>query len=129
MLLSGHNKQKLFQVKLFQVVEFRKLYKVLQKMKVKCPLGHGFVFSYICVYICLYVLSHLLPFLTQGASIDEIRSNYKHLARKWHPDKQHGNHASEESTKVYIILFSYPFSSVLKQLQGEMFGNYCYMLQ
>ena len=35
-----------------------------------------------------------------GASVEEIRSNYKHLARKWHPDKQDGTIGTEEATKV-----------------------------
>jgi len=39
--------------------------------------------------------------VSEGASIDEIRSNYKHLARKWHPDKQHGSNASEEATQKF----------------------------
>lgn len=36
-------------------------------------------------------------FLFQGASYEEIRSSYKRLALKWHPDK-HNN--SQEATKV-----------------------------
>ncbi|XP_065071411.1 uncharacterized protein LOC135696066 isoform X1 [Rhopilema esculentum] len=36
-----------------------------------------------------------------GATLDEIRSSYKHLARKWHPDKQDGSIGSEEATRKF----------------------------
>lgn len=43
---------------------------------------------------------HILG-VAEGASVEEIRSNYKHLARKWHPDKQDGTIGTEEATKKF----------------------------
>lgn len=53
-----------------------------------------------------------------GAGYDEIRSSYKRLALRWHPDK-HNN--SEESTKVRLSLHL----AIIQFWDILMYSSYC----
>jgi len=53
-----------------------------------------------------------------GAGYDEIRSSYKRLALRWHPDK-HNN--SEESTKVGLSLHF----AIIQFWDILMYSSYC----
>lgn len=44
--------------------------------------------------------------LERSASGDEIRSNYRRLAMKWHPDRNQGSHEAEEKFKSISEAYS-----------------------
>ena len=54
--------------------------------------------------------------LKADSSLKEVKTKYKILAKKWHPDAQHNTESDNKSNKDKFILISNAYKTILKSL-------------